>query len=74
MGWILVHIEESGGSVAAVDLSSVSMIGKSEDGSSTIFFNNPDNRVRVVDKFEDLISQISEADSGLLERLSKSEN
>tara|TARA_B100000497_G_C7629108_1_gene378054 strand:- start:237 stop:455 length:219 start_codon:yes stop_codon:yes gene_type:complete len=71
MGWILVHIEESGGSPAAIDLSSVSMIGRSEDGNSTIFFNNPDHRIRVVDKFEDLILQLGEYSGNILKKLSE---
>ena len=71
MNWIFVHIEESGGSIAAVELSSVSMIGKSEGGGSTVFFNNPDNRLRVTDEFEDLISQLAGIDSSIAQRMGK---
>ena len=71
MNWIFVHIEESGGSIATVQLSSVSMIGKSDEGGSTIFFNNPDNRLRVIDEFEDLINQIAEIDINIAERMRK---
>lgn len=73
MEWIFVHIEESGGSVAALDLSSVSMIAKSDDGTSTIFFSNPNDRIRVVDRFEDLIAQLKLIDIDIMQKLKISE-